>query len=213
MLLRRRDYLKGLGYHETELEEMPIICARDICKYEYRPNKAPKPTKVAEYCRELLKVAEIPEQILVLPDAENELVTDIYKYNGDIFLSNIRMHLNHDCKFTIGESNSMVGMEGIDTFSRHYCDYGHDLIQYGMIHKMCRWSSKYEAKLLGTRRGSVGSKSINKSGEIKSPNYITDCAMMEFEIRNKDEEAQNIKMEIDSKFGTSVEIRPYGGAE
>ncbi len=213
ILLQRRDYLKGLGYHETELAEMPIICAREIFKYEYKPNRVTKPTKVAEYCRELLKVAEIPEQMLVLPDSENEMVTDIYKYNGDIFLSNLRMHLNHDCKFTIGESNSMIGMEGIDTFSRHYCDYGHDLIQYGMIHKMCRWSSKYEAKLLWLRRGSASYKQISKSGEIKSPNYITDCAMMVFEIHSKDKENQNIKMEIDCNFGANVEIRSYGGVE
>lgn len=211
ILLQRRDYLKELGYHETELLEMPIICARDIYRYEFGLKRLAKPAKVAEFCRELLKVAEIPEQILVLPDSEKELVTDIYKYNGDIFLSNIRMHLNHDCKFSIGESNSMVGMEGIDTFSRHYCDYSHDLIQYGMIHKMCRWSSKYESKLLGTRRGSPGFKKISQSGEIKSPNFIDHCAMMEFEICSKDMELQNIEMEVDCEFGVNVEIRTYGG--
>jgi len=72
ILLQRRDYLRNLGYHETELLEMPIICAHDIYKYEFGSRRPAKPIKVAEFCRNLLKVAEIPEQMLVLTDEENE---------------------------------------------------------------------------------------------------------------------------------------------
>ena len=82
----------------------------------------------------------IPEQYLLLPDAEGERYTDIYKYNGDIFLSNLRMRLNHECKMTAGQICYIIGVEGIDTLSRHYCDYSNSLMQYAMVEMMNRWT-------------------------------------------------------------------------
>lgn len=96
---------------------LPLILGAEDMKNLKKKNIICKVGRAQEYCRKLVKVANIPEQYLLLPDAEGERYTDIYKYNGDIFLSNLRMRLNHECKMTAGQICYIIGVEGIDTLS------------------------------------------------------------------------------------------------
>lgn len=141
MLLERYAYLEtrfpGLSFKEHPivlLKEHQKISAKEVPGFS-------KPRRVSEKCKEMIAAAHIPEQILLLPDAENQVLTDIFKYQGDIFQSNFKYRANHTCALTWGEINYLLGLEPPDTFSRHYCDYTNDLIQYAISKKLQRWVS------------------------------------------------------------------------
>ena len=145
MLHSRKTYLQLVcGFTETELQQLPIIMPNNkktlavlskpsFCKYDV----------AIRVCRSLVEKAGIPTQELVLP-GDKELVVDMNKYQGDIFYSNFKHRANHTCSFNRGELSYVVGNKAPDTFSQHYCDYTNDLVQYGMVQKLNRWSHAHE---------------------------------------------------------------------
>lgn len=147
MLNSRKTYLQAVcGFTEAELQQLPIIMPNNkktlavlskpsFCKYD----------AAIRVCRSLIEKANIPTQELVLPgDGDKELVVDMNKYQGDIFYSNFKHRANHTCSFNRGELSYVVGNKAPDTFSQHYCDYTNDLVQYGMVQKLNRWSHAHE---------------------------------------------------------------------
>ena len=166
VLLKRKQLLLNRGITEESLKRTPIVTNSEDKNVQH--NAYCKPSKAADYCRRVIKAAQIPEKLLLLPDSEKDLATDIYKYNGDIFLSNLRMHLNHECGFTAGELNYMIGIKAPDTFSAYYCDYSNNMIQYGMVKKMSRWTSKLEARLENEKSASSSIKLLDKDSEVTS---------------------------------------------
>jgi len=147
MLHSRKTYLQLVcGFTETELQYLPVIMPDSkktlavlskpsFCKYD----------AAIRVCRSLIEKANIPTQELVLPgDGDKELVVDMNKYQGDIFYSNFKHRANHTCSFNRGELSYVVGNKAPDTFSQHYCDYTNDLVQYGMVQKLNRWSHAHE---------------------------------------------------------------------
>lgn len=142
MLISRKQYLmQACKLTEAKLKTFPIVLQKEpAMKITDVPVSFCKPRYLAEKCRKLISVAEIPEQILILPDEERQIETDIFKYQGDIFQSNFRYRANHICKLTRGEISYILGIEPPDTFSRHYCDYTNDFIQLGMAQKLQRWT-------------------------------------------------------------------------
>ena len=147
MLCSRKTYLKAVcGFTEAELQQLPIIMPNNkktlavlskpsFCKYD----------AAIRVCRSLIEKANIPTQELVLPgDGDKEIVVDMNKYQGDIFYSNFKHRANHICSFNRGELSYVVGNKAPDTFSQHYCDYTNDLVQYGMVQKLNRWSHTHE---------------------------------------------------------------------
>ena len=147
MLHSRKTYLQLVcGFTETELQQLPIIMPNNkktlavlskpsFCKYD----------AAIRVCRSLIEKANIPTQELVLPgDGDKEIVVDMNKYQGDIFYSNFKHRANHTCSFYRGELSYVVGNKAPDTFSQHYCDYTNDLVQYGMVQKLNRWSHAHE---------------------------------------------------------------------
>ena len=147
MLNSRKTYLQAVcGFTEAELQQLPIIMPNNkktlaalskpsFCKYD----------AAIRVCRSLIEKANIPTQELVLPgDGDKEIVVDMNKYQGDIFYSNFKHRANHTCSFNRGELSYVVGNKAPDTFSQHYCDYTNDLVQYGMVQKLNRWSHAHE---------------------------------------------------------------------
>lgn len=146
MLNSRKTYLQAMhGFTEAELQHLPIIMPNNkktlaalskpsFCKYDV----------AIRVCRALIEKANIPTQELVLPGDGEALVVDMNKYQGDIFYSNFKQRANHTCSFNRGELSYVVGNKAPDTFSQHYCDYTNDLVQYGMVQKLNRWTHMHE---------------------------------------------------------------------
>jgi integrase len=147
MLNSRRTYLQAVcGFTEAELQHLPVIMPDNkktlavlskplFCKYD----------AAIRVCRSLIEKADIPTQELVLPgDGDKEIAVDMNKYQGDIFYSNFKHRANHTCSFNRGELSYVVGNKAPDTFSQHYCDYTNDLVQYGMVQKLNRWTHNHE---------------------------------------------------------------------
>ena len=148
MLCNRKTYLQAMcGFTEAELQHLPVIMPNNkktlaalskpsFCRYDV----------AIRVCRALIEKANIPTQELVLPgDGDKEIVVDMNKYQGDIFYSNFKHRANHTCSFNRGELSYVVGNKAPDTFSQHYCDYKNDLVQYGMVQKLNRWSHTHES--------------------------------------------------------------------
>lgn len=141
LILHRQEYLNSGPENIRAAANMPIISPKGAALIKHQVVFC-KPGKVAAKCKELLNAADIPEQILILPDENgNDIVTDIYKYYGDIFKSNFKYRANHTCKLRRGEINYILGIEAPDTFSKHYCDYMNDSVQAGMVKKIYRWET------------------------------------------------------------------------
>ena len=146
MLKSRKTYLQAMcGFTEAELQHLPIIMPNNkktlaalskpsFCKYDV----------AIRVCRSLIEKANIPIKELVLPGDGEALVVDMNKYQGDIFYSNFKHRANHTCSFNRGELSYVVGNKAPDTFSQHYCDYTNDLVQYGMVQKLNRWTHNHE---------------------------------------------------------------------
>ncbi len=148
MLNSRKTYLQlACGFTEAELQYLPIIMPNNK-KTRAALSKPPycKYDAAIRVCRSLVEKADIPTQELVLPgDGDKEIVVDMNKYQGDILYSNFKHRANHTCSFNRGELSYVVGNKAPDTFSQHYCDYTNDLVQYGMVQKLNRWSHAHEA--------------------------------------------------------------------
>lgn len=149
MLISRKNYLQAMhGFAEAELRHLPIIMPDNkrsvtalskpsFCKYDV----------AIRVCHSLIEKANIPTQELVLPGDGEALVVDMNKYQGDIFYSNFKHRANHTCSFNRGELSYVVGNKAPDTFSQHYCDYTNDLVQYGMVQKLNRWTHMHETNV------------------------------------------------------------------
>ena len=203
ILNKRIEYLKERGIDATKSPNLPIIQEMEGRKHYCRPSKG------AEYCRKAIAKAEIPENIIILPDEKNELATNIYKYNGDLFLSNLRMHLNHECGFELGEINYMIGIAPPDTFSKHYCDYSNSLVQSMMIQKMNRWTNIYEFRLkhLTIKKPEMHLE-ISDNEHIVSGPYRDQCSQIEILLKTKSEKAE-IELTVEAKNGYKISIERY----
>ena len=149
MLNSRKTYLKTMcGFTEAELQHLPIIMPdnKKTVAVLSKPSFFRYDAAI-RVCRSLIEKANIPTQELVLPGDGEALVVDMNKYQGDIFYSNFKHRANHTCSFTRGELSYVVGNKAPDTFSQHYCDYTNDLVQYGMVQKLNRWSYAHETSV------------------------------------------------------------------
>ena len=206
LLLQRKEYLLVNGIDNKDIDFMPIITL------EENQNAFAKTAKAQEVCRKTLSHARIEKQQLLLPDAKGELLTDIYKYGGDIFVTNLKMRLNHDCGMTLGEINYVLGIKSNDTFSQHYCDYSSSLVQYAMIGKMNRWSAGYESMLSDMQESMYDTGMIGDyKKKIESGPYGSKCASGEIILRGEEDSACKIKMKISALHEPRITVKRYGG--
>ena len=157
---------------------------------------------------ELIKLANIPENTIVLPDEKKDLISDFNRYHGDIFQTNFHDKASHSAFMTNGEINYVLGVDAPDTFSRHYCDFTNDFMQLGMIQKLRRWELCYERKILkkALSKPSLGTQTGNKN--IEAGPFANGVASIDLVIENhSDEEAEVI---IKSIHGLDVNTAHYG---
>lgn len=206
LLLQRKEYLLVNGIANKDMDFMPIVAL------EEDQNAFAKTSKAQEVCRKTLSHARIEKQQLLLPDAKGELLTDIYKYGGDIFVTNLKMRLNHDCGMTLGEINYVLGIKSNDTFSQHYCDYSNSLVQYAMIGKMNRWTAGYESMLSDIQEAIFDTGVIDDyKQKIESGPYGSKCASGEIILKSVEESGCNIKMKISALHEPEITVKMYGG--
>lgn len=214
LLEQRRKYLRDRNIEATVLDKSPIVLSREEIKSLRSGGRSLfcKPAKAQEYCKRLVEQANISEQLLILPDAKGEMITDVHKYHGDIFVSNLRRQLNQCCKMTMGEINYILGVVGNDTFSRHYCDYSNELVLYAMIQKMSRWTSKYEFNLSRIKSAKATKGELHTSRQvIKSGPYHEGCASGQIVLKSESKLEETVKVTIECEHGAKVEITKYRG--
>ena len=170
MLNSRKTYLQlACGFTEAELQHLPIIMPNNkktlaaLSKPPYCMYDA-----AIRVCRSLIEKANIPTQELVLPGDGEALVVDMNKYQGDIFYSNFKHRANHTCSFNRGELSYVVGNKAPDTFSQHYCDYTNDLVQYGMVQKLNRWSHSHETDVQNAVQSTSELSTFTRSTSVHS---------------------------------------------
>lgn len=204
MIMDRKKYLNKEGLDDEVLEEYPIILPReDLSRIRkgYRPIYC-KPSSVAEKCREAVKVAEIPQLQIILPNGDgNELETDLNSYGGDIFRSNFRDKSLNVAGFELDEMNYYLGIKRPDTFSQHYCDYTNQYVQLQMARKLDRWAEHYEFGIKAEYSGMSTTRTINGIGDG------VPCA--EIEIEKNDAKNDSITIRVESMHGFNVSVATY----
>ena len=210
VLLRRKSYLISLGIKSGTLDETPIILKKE--EYgnlvEDQSGSYCKPKKISDACRKLIEKAEIPKELIVLPDDRNEMRTDIFKYLGDLFLSNFTNRAKNIAGLSLGELNYIVGIDAPDTFSKHYCDYSNDFIQYGIIQKLERWTASYRGEIEKIRYQSPAA--IEKTGEfqMKAGPFNKKNTVMEMIIQNQTSHEGTLSIAV--AHGAAIDVIPYG---
>jgi hypothetical protein len=136
-LLARKKYVtESHQLTESQLARLPIVQ-----KTEINPKNPCPRSKLKDKCQLLIGEAGILPHLISIPDPDGFKVSDLHRYQGDIMYTNYKHKVTEICGFTLGERSYTLGIQAPDTFSVHYCDYGHDLIQYGMVQKLNRWAT------------------------------------------------------------------------
>ncbi len=214
MLNSRKTYLKAMcGFTEAELQHLPIIMPNNkktaamfskppFCKYDV----------AIRVCRSLIEKANIPTQELVLPgDGDKEIVVDMNKYQGDIFYSNFKHRANHTCSFNRGELSYVVGNKAPDTFSQHYCDYTNDLVQYGMVQKLNRWSHAHEAGVQNTVQSTSELSTFTRNTSVHSDRKKNHYNALSVTLSpNQEVPGSYIDVMIECDHGVTGSIAVYG---
>lgn len=205
------EYRRQLQVEGSKIEDegrMPIILPKEKSKKREKVLFC-KPTAVSAACKELLREVDIPEQILILPDENGQdIVTDIYKYYGDIFRSNFKYYANHICKLRRGEINYILGINAPDTFSKHYCDYLNDSVQDGMIRKLKRWDIIYDNGDLMLPK--TWKHIVSERGDMqKIGSYINRNSADTILIEVSDSQNGTIDLDVVCKRGFTCDIAVY----
>lgn len=146
MLMERKRYLmEHLGYKEESLADLPIMLDEEPSGRGRRKHTRISREYVRKVNKQLLDVAQIPENIVSLLEGDAQFDINLNEQKNDLFAANFRHKAYHICGYTVGELSHHLGNKGPDTFCRHYCDYGNDFLQYAMVRKLYRWTYVYDA--------------------------------------------------------------------
>ncbi|MCR5095898.1 MAG: hypothetical protein K6A70_04085 [Erysipelotrichaceae bacterium] len=210
LLLDRKKYLLDMGIDKDYLEDCPIVLSEENIKAMKAQKRVShcKPDIISRSGKELIKLAKIPENRIVLPDEKNDLVTDFNKYHGDIFQTNFKDKTNHKAYLTLGEINYMFGIDAPDTFSRHYCDYTNDFVQLGIIQKLSRWELEYERMISGIKckKPSFG----HKEGDVSLSVGPFDGGVATIDILIENRSGEDSQIVVSSEHGLTVNSTSYG---
>ena len=209
LLLARKQHLIDNGINEDYLKTCPIILAEERLSDMKRRVPIPhcKPRIISKSGNELIKLANIPENIVVLPDEKNDLTTDFNRYHGDILQVNFLSKANHSALMTMGEINYILGIEAPDTFSRYYCDYTNDFIQIEIIQKLSRWGIVYERLSSRTSLSLPSHGEKNGKATINVGPYKDGLASIDLIIDNNSDAPVDIT--IKSTHGIDVNTTKY----
>ena len=213
MLNSRKTYLQlACGFTEAELQHLPIIMPNNkktlaaLSKPPYCMYDA-----AIRVCRSLIEKANIPTQELVLPGDGEALVVDMNKYQGDIFYSNFKHRANHTCSFYRGELSYVVGNKAPDTFSQHYCDYTNDLVQYGMVQKLNRWSHSHETDVQNAVQSTSELSTFTRSTSVHSDRKKNHYNAVSITVSpTKEVSGSYIDVLVECDHGVTGSIAVYG---
>lgn len=213
MLNSRKTYLQlACGFTEAELQHLPIIMPNNkktlaaLSKPPYCMYDA-----AIRVCRSLIEKANIPTQELVLPGDGEALVVDMNKYQGDIFYSNFKHRANHTCSFNRGELSYVVGNKAPDTFSQHYCDYTNDLVQYGMVQKLNRWSHSHETDVQNAVQSTSELSTFTRSTSVHSDRKKNHYNAVSITVSpTKEVSGSYIDVLVECDHGVTGSIAVYG---
>ena len=209
LLLSRRKYLLDQGIDDDYLSECPIVLGEERIQDMKKRKRVGhcKPQLISKTCNELINLAHIPVNEIVLPDERNDLVTDLNRYLGDIFQSNFRDKANHEAYMTVGEINYVIGVNAPDTFSRHYCDYTNSFVQRGIIQKLRRWSYEYEQIVLDIDNAKPSYGESNGSVSLNVGPYDRGVASVSIAINNDSD--SDVQVNIHSAHGVTTNSSEY----
>lgn len=141
------------------------------------------------------------QNVIVPIEGSKSKATDLNKYYGDLLRSNFRYRAFETCGLKTGELCYILGTQAPDTFSKHYCDYSHDLSILNMIKKMDRWVNnlfvdKYEKRQAFTCV-------LNDEILITSNAVSSNVPSIDMIIELDGTKDNQLSVEIESEFGIS----------
>lgn len=145
LLLRKQFMMEQYGLSENAISEIPIVLETEPAGRGRKKYSMISRNSVLAVNRQLLSSAQIADDLISLLEGDAQFDVNLNAYRNDLFASNFRHKAYHVCGFTAGELSYYVGNKGPDTFSRHYCDYGNDFLQYDMVRKLYRWTFRYDS--------------------------------------------------------------------
>lgn len=189
ILLARKKYIQNkYRIKDENIDRIPIFC--ETIDKRKKKQKAMPIWKINQICRDGINSLGIKEMTITLPEDDTE--TDLNKYRNDLFVSNFKFCGNHISKMTRGEINYLLGLTAPDTYSKHYCDYTNDAIQFSITKKIERWVSLL---LLEEKEDPRSAKSMTR---IKTGPYIR-SASINICVRIK--KAAKITISVNSEYG------------
>lgn len=125
------------------MKSMPIITTLgnledDTLRYRKYP-----PMELEKRSKEVLQVLHIPDQIIQIPDTQKGTKeTNLNRYQGDIFRSNLRFYLQEKAEpvVDIDEMMYLLGNTCVTTFARNYYDFEQELSQFLLWEKLLVWN-------------------------------------------------------------------------
>ena len=130
-------------------------------------------------------------------DEDEKQTIDLGHYHGDIFNTNFRFHLKHDCCMLQSEENHLMGLTQKETFAKHYLDYNHDMKQLQMLEKMNRIEP-----LLVSKKPSHEAEVTRKDAALTVSPQVGYCAVAEYEFSSQQD--AEITITIDSANGEMI---------
>ena len=189
ILLARKKYIQNkYRIKDENIDRIPIFC--ETIDKRKNKQKAMSIWKINQICRDGINSLGIEEMTITLPEDDTE--TDLNKYRNDLFVSNFKFCGNHISKMTRGEINYLLGITAPDTYSKHYCDYTNDAIQFSITRKMERWVSLL---LFDENEEQSVIKTMTK---IKAGPYIHSASI---NVCVKIKKAAKITISVNSEYG------------
>lgn len=145
LLLRKQFMMEQYGLSVNAISEIPIMLETEPAGRGRKKYSMISRNSALAVNRQLLSVAKISSDLISLLEGDAQFDVNLNAYRNDLFASNFRHKAYHVCGFTAGELSYYVGNKGPDTFTRHYCDYGNDFLQYAMVRKLYRWTFRYDS--------------------------------------------------------------------
>lgn len=205
MLLERKAFLmKHYGYSEKELEKQPIILEEEPAGYRRKRLTRISRRKALDVNKALLEVAQIEEDIISVLEGENRFDVNLNSYSNDLFSANFRHKAYHLCGFTEGELSYHVGNKSGDTFSRHYCDYSNDFLQYDMVHKLYRWTYRYDKENTAHEHRWITGV-LETAYEFHTERYAEGKVKCEVGLMASNDTKGSVRVEIDCRHGLTGE--------
>lgn len=200
MLLERKRYLiEQCGYTEDSLADLPIMLEKEPSGRGRKKHRMITKATVRKVNRRLLDEAQIPQDLISLMDGEARFDVDLNAQRNDLFAANFRHKAYHICGYTAGELCHHAGNKAPDTFSRHYCDYGNDILQYQMVRKLNRWTYVYDPQ----NNANMPSRCVmdQQEQEYSTGCYADGLAHAELTLHPGKGSAGKIRVEISCEHG------------